>query len=164
MFWWILFPASAEVGCDAVWEKDLNSHICYQFNLLSSLSWSEAHSSCQMQGGALLSIADETEENVIRSKYGDIDIDTIKWFNHYIHACKGYVLKKKFLEKYFSFISTIQTYTQNFDLNPRPFSLALGIPYLLLLGEEQLRPPQGTQSLQLKQVPGTHNNLSFKVC
>ncbi|XP_016079150.1 PREDICTED: secretory phospholipase A2 receptor [Miniopterus natalensis] len=59
-------PTSAEVGCDVVWEKDLNSHICYQFNLLSSLSWSEAHSSCQMQGGALLSIADETEESFIR--------------------------------------------------------------------------------------------------
>ncbi|XP_036900502.1 secretory phospholipase A2 receptor isoform X1 [Sturnira hondurensis] len=59
-------PTSTEVGCDAVWEKDPNSHICYQFNLLSSLSWSEAHSSCQMQGGALLSIADETEENFIR--------------------------------------------------------------------------------------------------
>ncbi|XP_042804864.1 secretory phospholipase A2 receptor [Panthera leo] len=63
-------PTSAEVGCDAVWEKDLNSHICYQFNLLSSLSWSEAHSSCQMQGGALLSIADENEENFIRKHLG----------------------------------------------------------------------------------------------
>nr|XP_007963304.2 secretory phospholipase A2 receptor isoform X1 [Chlorocebus sabaeus]XP_007963305.2 secretory phospholipase A2 receptor isoform X1 [Chlorocebus sabaeus]XP_037857960.1 secretory phospholipase A2 receptor isoform X1 [Chlorocebus sabaeus] len=59
-------PTSAEVSCDTIWEKDLNSHICYQFNLLSSLSWSEAHSSCQMQGGALLSITDETEENFIR--------------------------------------------------------------------------------------------------
>uniref|UniRef100_A0A2K6N913 Secretory phospholipase A2 receptor n=1 Tax=Rhinopithecus roxellana TaxID=61622 RepID=A0A2K6N913_RHIRO len=59
-------PTSAEVSCDSIWEKDLNSHICYQFNLLSSLSWSEAHSSCQMQGGALLSITDETEENFIR--------------------------------------------------------------------------------------------------
>ncbi|XP_049744743.1 secretory phospholipase A2 receptor isoform X1 [Elephas maximus indicus] len=59
-------PTSAEVGCDAVWKKDLHSHICYQFNLLSSLSWSEAHSSCQLQGGALLSIEDETEENFIR--------------------------------------------------------------------------------------------------
>ncbi|XP_078183694.1 secretory phospholipase A2 receptor isoform X4 [Callithrix jacchus] len=59
-------PTSAEVSCDAIWEKDLNSHICYQFNLLSSLSWSEAHSSCQMQGGALLSITDETEENFIK--------------------------------------------------------------------------------------------------
>ncbi|KAK2503255.1 hypothetical protein MC885_008247, partial [Smutsia gigantea] len=57
---------SVEVGCDALWEKDLNSHICYQFNLLSTLSWSKAHSSCQMQGGALLSITDETEENFIR--------------------------------------------------------------------------------------------------
>ncbi|XP_022425913.1 secretory phospholipase A2 receptor [Delphinapterus leucas] len=64
-------PTSTEVGCDAVWEKDLNSHICYQFNLLSSLSWSEAHSSCQMQGGALLSIADETEENFIRKHFGN---------------------------------------------------------------------------------------------
>nr|XP_051703928.1 secretory phospholipase A2 receptor isoform X1 [Oryctolagus cuniculus] len=61
-------PTSAEVGCDAVWEKDLNSHICYQFNLLSSLSWSEAHSSCQMHGGALLSIVDEAEENFIRKQ------------------------------------------------------------------------------------------------
>ncbi|XP_007940043.1 secretory phospholipase A2 receptor [Orycteropus afer afer] len=59
-------PTSAEVGCDAVWEKDPSAHICYQFNLLSSLSWSEAHSSCQLQGGALLSIEDETEENFIR--------------------------------------------------------------------------------------------------
>ncbi|XP_037705175.1 secretory phospholipase A2 receptor isoform X1 [Choloepus didactylus] len=59
-------PNSAEVGCDAVWEKDQNSHICYQFNLLSFLSWNEAHSSCQMQGRALLSIEDETEENFIR--------------------------------------------------------------------------------------------------
>ncbi|KAL4840690.1 hypothetical protein H8958_006855 [Nasalis larvatus] len=59
-------PTSVEVSCDTIWEKDLNSHICYQFNLLSSLSWSEAHSSCRMQGGALLSITDETEENFIR--------------------------------------------------------------------------------------------------
>nr|XP_035926888.1 secretory phospholipase A2 receptor isoform X2 [Halichoerus grypus] len=63
-------PTSAEVGCDAIWEKDLNSHICYQFNLLSSLSWNEAHYSCQMQGGALLSIADENEENFIKKHLG----------------------------------------------------------------------------------------------
>ncbi|XP_030772857.1 secretory phospholipase A2 receptor isoform X3 [Rhinopithecus roxellana] len=60
------FCPDPKVSCDSIWEKDLNSHICYQFNLLSSLSWSEAHSSCQMQGGALLSITDETEENFIR--------------------------------------------------------------------------------------------------
>ncbi|XP_036092844.1 secretory phospholipase A2 receptor isoform X1 [Rousettus aegyptiacus] len=59
-------PTSTEVSCDAVWDKDLSSHICYQFNLLSSLSWSEAHSSCQMQGGSLLSIADDTEEKFLR--------------------------------------------------------------------------------------------------
>uniref|UniRef100_A0A8C5K055 Secretory phospholipase A2 receptor n=1 Tax=Jaculus jaculus TaxID=51337 RepID=A0A8C5K055_JACJA len=59
-------PTSEKISCDAVWEKDFNSNICYQFNLLSSLSWNEARSSCQMQGGALLSIADENEENFIR--------------------------------------------------------------------------------------------------
>ncbi|XP_048201313.1 secretory phospholipase A2 receptor isoform X1 [Perognathus longimembris pacificus] len=59
-------PTSAEIDCDALWEKDFNSHICYQFNLLSSLSWNEAHSSCQMQGGALLSITDENEETFIK--------------------------------------------------------------------------------------------------
>ncbi|XP_036110432.1 secretory phospholipase A2 receptor [Molossus molossus] len=68
-------PTSAEVGCDAVWEKNLNSHICYQFNLLSSLSWSEAHSSCQMQGGALLSIADESEESFIRKHLGSETVE-----------------------------------------------------------------------------------------
>ncbi|XP_006879432.1 PREDICTED: secretory phospholipase A2 receptor [Elephantulus edwardii] len=59
-------PTSTKVGCDAVWEKDLHSHICYQFNLLSFLTWNEAHSSCQLQGGTLLSIEDEPEENFIR--------------------------------------------------------------------------------------------------
>lgn len=68
-------PTSAEIGCDAVLEKDLNSHICYQFNLLSFLSWSEAHSSCQMQGGALLSIADESEENFIRKHLSGKAVD-----------------------------------------------------------------------------------------
>ncbi|CAO2597340.1 Secretory phospholipase A2 receptor [Lemmus lemmus] len=61
-------PTSTEVFCDAVWHKDFNSRICYQFNLLSSLSWNEAHSSCQMQGGSLLSIADEDEEDFIRKQ------------------------------------------------------------------------------------------------
>nr|XP_048282061.1 secretory phospholipase A2 receptor [Myodes glareolus] len=61
-------PTSTEVFCDAVWHKDFNSRICYQFNLLSSLSWNEAHSSCQMQGGSLLSITDEDEENFIRKQ------------------------------------------------------------------------------------------------
>ncbi|XP_005393412.1 PREDICTED: secretory phospholipase A2 receptor [Chinchilla lanigera] len=59
-------PTSTKVACDTIWEKDINSHICYQFNLLSFLSWNEAHSSCQMQGGNLLSIEDENEENFIK--------------------------------------------------------------------------------------------------
>ncbi|EDM00377.1 mannose receptor, C type 2 (predicted) [Rattus norvegicus] len=61
-------PTSTEIFCDAMWQRNDNSHICYQFNLLSSLSWNEAHSSCQMQGGALLSITDENEEAFIRKE------------------------------------------------------------------------------------------------
>ncbi|XP_051023036.1 secretory phospholipase A2 receptor [Acomys russatus] len=61
-------PSSTKVFCDAVWQRNSSSHICYQFNLLSLLSWNEAHSSCQMQGGALLSITDENEENFIRKQ------------------------------------------------------------------------------------------------
>lgn len=127
MLSWILFSASTEVGCDAVWEKDLNSHICYQFNLLSSLSWTEAHSSCQMQGGALLSIADETEENFIRSKQVDYasDIDT-KCCLQLCPCMLEYILEKQSLGKYFSLINMVQTHTQNFDLNPGPFHLAPG--------------------------------------
>jgi C-type mannose receptor len=63
------FSASMKVFCDATWQRNGSSRICYQFNLLSSLSWNQAHSSCLMQGGALLSIADEDEEDFIRSKY-----------------------------------------------------------------------------------------------
>ncbi|XP_058520524.1 secretory phospholipase A2 receptor isoform X2 [Ochotona princeps] len=62
------FCPDSKLGCDVIWEKDPNTHICYQLNLLSSLSWTEAHSSCQMQGGALLSIMDEAEENFLRKQ------------------------------------------------------------------------------------------------
>ncbi|XP_031226231.1 secretory phospholipase A2 receptor isoform X3 [Mastomys coucha] len=61
-------PTSTKVFCDAMWQRNGNSHICYQFNLLSSLSWNKAHSSCLMQGGALLSITDEDEEAFIRNQ------------------------------------------------------------------------------------------------
>ncbi|XP_027722005.1 secretory phospholipase A2 receptor [Vombatus ursinus] len=68
-------PTSTAINCEVFWEKDPNTHICYQFNLFSILSWSEAHSSCKMQGGDLLSIMDETEENFIRQHLSTKAVD-----------------------------------------------------------------------------------------
>ncbi|XP_076784926.1 secretory phospholipase A2 receptor isoform X2 [Arvicanthis niloticus] len=65
-------PTSTKVFCDAMWQRDGDSHICYQFNLLSSLSWNEAHSSCLMQGGALLSIKDKDEEAFLMKRLSQV--------------------------------------------------------------------------------------------
>ncbi|GAB1286359.1 Secretory phospholipase A2 receptor [Apodemus speciosus] len=66
-------PTSTKLFCDATWQRNGNTSICYQFNLLSSLSWNKAHSSCLMQGGALLSITDEEEEAFIRKQLSQVD-------------------------------------------------------------------------------------------
>ncbi|XP_072468232.1 secretory phospholipase A2 receptor isoform X2 [Notamacropus eugenii] len=68
-------PTSTVISCEVFWEKDPNTHICYQFNLFSILSWSEAHSSCKMQGGDLLSIMDGAEENFIRQHLSSKAVD-----------------------------------------------------------------------------------------
>ncbi|OWK63245.1 Secretory phospholipase A2 receptor [Lonchura striata] len=54
-----------ESGCDIFWKKNPNTHICYQFNLASVLSWREARAACQLQGGDLLSVTDPEEQNYI---------------------------------------------------------------------------------------------------
>ncbi|XP_042301184.1 secretory phospholipase A2 receptor isoform X2 [Sceloporus undulatus] len=61
---WGLCPSS-ESGCDILWKINADTHICYQFNLLSVLSWNEAHVACQGQGADLLSITDMAEQKYI---------------------------------------------------------------------------------------------------
>uniref|UniRef100_A0A8C5U0H8 Secretory phospholipase A2 receptor n=1 Tax=Malurus cyaneus samueli TaxID=2593467 RepID=A0A8C5U0H8_9PASS len=39
---WGFCPNAAENGCDIFWKKNPNTHVCYQFNLVSALSWHEA--------------------------------------------------------------------------------------------------------------------------
>lgn len=45
---------------------------------------------------------------------------------------------------------------------PRPFHLAPSVSYFLALVEEKLRPQQGTQSLQLKQVDLGDLDIRYK--
>ncbi|XP_068101747.1 secretory phospholipase A2 receptor isoform X2 [Hyperolius riggenbachi] len=65
---------SADVGCNALWEKNQVTKACYQFNWNALLPWSQARSSCQAQGGDLLSITNLEEykyiaQNPNASKY-----------------------------------------------------------------------------------------------
>ncbi|MGH0136656.1 UNVERIFIED_CONTAM: hypothetical protein FKN15_062119 [Acipenser sinensis] len=59
------FCPNPETDCDVFWEEYPDTKACYQFNLQSILSWSEAHASCQAQDGNLLSITDLTEQRYI---------------------------------------------------------------------------------------------------
>ncbi|XP_020653995.3 secretory phospholipase A2 receptor isoform X1 [Pogona vitticeps] len=61
---WGLCPNS-ETGCDSFWKMDVDTQICYQFNLLSVLSWNEARLACQGRGADLLSITDMAEQKHI---------------------------------------------------------------------------------------------------
>uniref|UniRef100_A0A8C5WA99 Mannose receptor C-type 2 n=1 Tax=Leptobrachium leishanense TaxID=445787 RepID=A0A8C5WA99_9ANUR len=51
--------------CEAFWDKDSLSHICYQFNFQSALSWREAWTSCRQQDAHLLSINEMHEQSYI---------------------------------------------------------------------------------------------------
>uniref|UniRef100_A0A8D0LBA3 Phospholipase A2 receptor 1 n=1 Tax=Sphenodon punctatus TaxID=8508 RepID=A0A8D0LBA3_SPHPU len=59
------FCPNAETDCDIFWEKNPDTQVCYQFNLLSILSWNKARVACQMQGADLLSLTDMTEQKYI---------------------------------------------------------------------------------------------------
>ncbi|KAM4626584.1 secretory phospholipase A2 receptor-like [Discoglossus pictus] len=59
------FCPSSDIGCNGLWEENKDRQTCYQFNLDSLLPWHKARSSCQAQGGDLLSISDVTELQLI---------------------------------------------------------------------------------------------------
>ncbi|KGL81862.1 Secretory phospholipase A2 receptor, partial [Tinamus guttatus] len=74
------FCPNAESGCDVFWKKNPDTHVCYQFNLQSTLSWSEARAVCQMQGGDLLSILDVEEQNYISDLSRQLNAtDVVLW-------------------------------------------------------------------------------------
>ncbi|XP_069589126.1 secretory phospholipase A2 receptor isoform X2 [Ranitomeya imitator] len=66
-------PGEIRDGCDLLWEENNVTHICYQFNLRSDLSWIAARASCQAQGGDLLSIVNMEEQNYISDRLKSAD-------------------------------------------------------------------------------------------
>lgn len=53
-------------GCEHFWESNQELRACYQFNLYTIQTWSQALSTCQAQGGNLLSITSLGEHKYIR--------------------------------------------------------------------------------------------------
>uniref|UniRef100_A0A3Q4HQQ4 Phospholipase A2 receptor 1 n=1 Tax=Neolamprologus brichardi TaxID=32507 RepID=A0A3Q4HQQ4_NEOBR len=53
-------------GCEHFWESNQELRACYQFNLYTIQTWSQALSTCQAQGGNLLSITSLAEHKYIR--------------------------------------------------------------------------------------------------
>ncbi|XP_033899686.3 secretory phospholipase A2 receptor isoform X1 [Acipenser ruthenus] len=76
------FCPNPETDCDVFWEEYPDTKACYQFNLQSILSWSEAHASCQAQDGNLLSITDLTEQRYISERLNDVGVLVWTGLNH----------------------------------------------------------------------------------
>ncbi|XP_068174457.1 secretory phospholipase A2 receptor isoform X2 [Antennarius striatus] len=55
-------------SCEHFWESNQELRACYQFNLYTILTWSQALSTCQAQGGNLLSITSLAEHRYIRDR------------------------------------------------------------------------------------------------
>lgn len=56
-------------SCDHFWETNQKLQACYQFNLYTILTWSQAQATCQAQGGNLLSITSLAEHRYIRGRH-----------------------------------------------------------------------------------------------
>uniref|UniRef100_A0A8K9XJT9 Phospholipase A2 receptor 1 n=1 Tax=Oncorhynchus mykiss TaxID=8022 RepID=A0A8K9XJT9_ONCMY len=76
------FCPSQELSCDTFWDSNQESRACYQFNLYTILTWSQAHASCLAQGGSLLSITDLTEQMYIRERLADVGVMVWIGLNH----------------------------------------------------------------------------------
>ncbi|XP_030627762.1 secretory phospholipase A2 receptor [Chanos chanos] len=76
------FCPNPESGCETFWESNQELGACYQFNLYTILTWSQALTSCQAQGGSLLSITHLSEQNYIRDRLADSGVMVWIGLNH----------------------------------------------------------------------------------
>ncbi|XP_076880752.1 secretory phospholipase A2 receptor isoform X2 [Brachyhypopomus gauderio] len=80
------FCPMAVSGCDSFWESNAALNACYQFNLNSLLTWTQALTSCQSQGGDLLSITHVAEHTYIRESLADMGVVVWIGLNHLAEA------------------------------------------------------------------------------
>ncbi|KAJ8255350.1 hypothetical protein GJAV_G00203870 [Gymnothorax javanicus] len=76
------FCPTPESGCGMFWDMNQETQACYQFNLYTILTWSQAHSSCRAQGGDLLSIAAPLEQRYIRERLSEVGVIVWIGLNH----------------------------------------------------------------------------------
>ncbi|XP_056590503.1 secretory phospholipase A2 receptor [Triplophysa dalaica] len=72
-------------GCSEFWDSHPELKSCYQFNLNSILTWSQALTSCQSQGGNLLSITQSNELTYITERLSDMGVLVWIGLNHLSH-------------------------------------------------------------------------------
>lgn len=71
-----------DYSCNQFWETNQKLQACYQFNLYTILTWSQAQSTCQAQGGNLLSITSLAEHRYIRDRLASIGAMVWIGLNH----------------------------------------------------------------------------------
>uniref|UniRef100_A0A3P8UC50 Phospholipase A2 receptor 1 n=1 Tax=Amphiprion percula TaxID=161767 RepID=A0A3P8UC50_AMPPE len=69
-------------SCERFWESNQELQACYQFNLYTILTWSQALSTCQAQGGNLLSITSLAEHRYIRDRLASVGAMVWIGLNH----------------------------------------------------------------------------------
>ncbi|XP_075903763.1 secretory phospholipase A2 receptor isoform X2 [Nelusetta ayraudi] len=69
-------------SCDHFWESNQDLQACYQFNLYTILTWSQALHTCQAQGGSLLSITSLAEHRYIRDRLASVGVMVWIGLNH----------------------------------------------------------------------------------
>uniref|UniRef100_A0A3P8UHD1 Phospholipase A2 receptor 1 n=1 Tax=Cynoglossus semilaevis TaxID=244447 RepID=A0A3P8UHD1_CYNSE len=68
--------------CEHFWESNEELKACYQFNLYTILTWSQAQATCQAQGGNLLSISSLAEHRYIRDRLASVGVMVWIGLNH----------------------------------------------------------------------------------
>ncbi|KAG7482086.1 hypothetical protein JOB18_012771 [Solea senegalensis] len=68
--------------CEHFWKSNQELNACYQFNLYTILTWSQAQSTCQAQGGNLLSISSLAEHRYIRDRLASVGVMVWIGLNH----------------------------------------------------------------------------------